>query len=110
MDGNGEAAEGDAGRVVRRIEPAVVDACRHSVFYSSGRYGSRDQAAHQEPRDAGIAVGEVELIGATIGVAGRRVAHMRGRAGIELQALEAGKAERPDIERRHRIDSDTPFA
>jgi hypothetical protein len=33
---------------------------------------------------------------------------MRGRAGIELQALEAGKAERPDIGRGHRIDYDTP--
>jgi hypothetical protein len=34
---------------------------------------------------------------------------MRRRAGIELQALKAGKAKRPDVERRDRVDPDTPF-
>ena len=43
-----------------RFEPAGVDALRHNVFCRSGQYGLRDQAAHQEPGDAGFPVGKAE--------------------------------------------------
>ena len=52
----------------------------------------------------------MEGIGGAVGVARSRVSHARCRAGRKLQALEAREAERPDVERRDRVDADAPFA
>jgi len=108
-DGEGGAAEPDADGIIRPIKRAVIDARSHDVFDRAAGHGLRGQAAHEKPRDAGVAIREVEFVRAAIGIAGCGVAHMRCRPGIELQALEAGQIKGPDVERGDGVDPDAPF-
>ena len=57
-----------------------------------------------------LPVGIMESIGTAVGVAAGRITHMRGGAGIELQPVEPGEAEGPDIERGNGVDPYAPFA
>ena len=104
------AAQPDAHRRLRTIEARIVHARGNGVLGVIARQASRDEMAHQEPGDRGIAVGKMEGVGAAIGVARGGVSHVRRRAGLEAEALKTGKAERPHVERGNGIDADAPFA
>ena len=69
-DGEGGAAEPDADGIIRPIKRAAIDARSHDVFDRAAGHGLRGQAAHEKPRDAGVAIREVEFVRAAIGIAG----------------------------------------
>ena len=105
------AAEPDAYRRLRPIEARVVDPRRDDVLGTVARHAVGNQIAHQKPRDRGIAVGKMERVGAAvIGIAVGGVAGVRRRAALEAEAGEAGKFERPHVERGDGIDADAPLA
>ena len=105
------AAEPDAHRRLRPIEPRVVDPRRDHILDAVARHALGNQIAYQKPRDRSIAVGKMERVGAAVvGIAVRRVAGVRRRAAFEAEAGESRELERPHVERRDGVDADAPLA
>ncbi len=88
-----------------RNPPLLCNVFRRIACHSAG-----NEAAHQKARDGGIAVGKVKKVGAAVGISRSRKTHVRATTGFQPHALEARQTLRPAIERRFRIDSNTPLA
>ncbi len=99
-----DTGQADAHGVPRPVELAVIGLGGDDVPGVSAGQGGGDQVAHQEPGDGGVAVREMEAVGAAVGITGRGVAHARGRAWSERQALEPGQVEGPAVQGRQGVD------
>ena len=101
-DGLAGVANIDAGRVEPdadilpvTVELAVVEWRQHHVVHAVAGRDVRQQRAHQQPGERGVAVGEVVDIGLP-----------RPRARRQPEAVEAGIAEVARVRGRHRVASE----
>ena len=95
-------ADVDAGRVEPdahilpvAIKPAVVERRQHHVLHGVAGRDIRQQRAHQQPGERGVAVGEVIDVGLP-----------RPRPHRQPEALEPGIAEIARVRGRHRVASE----
>ena len=75
-DGRGQP---DPRPVLPAVQHSVVERRHHHVFHGGSRDGARDEPPHEQPRDRGVAVREVEV----------RIALVR--AGLVLPAVLAAR-------------------
>ena len=87
--------EPDADILPVTVELAVVEWRQHHVVHAVTGRDVRQQGAHQQPGERGIAVGEVVDIGLP-----------RPRARRQPEAVEAGIAEVARVRGRHRVASE----
>src|SRR5437588_667291 len=94
----------DAGVDERNFDEIVKRVFNGVPWHSFG-----NQFANEQPRDGRIAVGKVKTRRTSGGVACRGITHARSGARIEIHSLKTGKAKRPTIEGRLRVNTDAPF-
>jgi hypothetical protein len=105
------AVEPQPDRRIRPIETAVIDSRRNDIFRGVSRNRTAHETPDQQARDSRVAVREVQRLRTARGrVTGGRIAHLRNGSPRQLHPLKSGELERPDIQGRHRIDANSPFA
>ena len=103
------AVKTDTGWVCWVVEAIVRDLRCNSVFNGVPWHSFGNQFANEQPRDGRIAVGKMKTRRASGGVACRGITHARSGTRIEIHSLKTGKAKRPTIEGRFRVNTDAPF-
>ena len=98
-DLDGRAVEPDPDRGIRLIEPRIVEARRDDVLHGVPLRHARDEGAHQETGDRGIAVRKMKNVGLPAPLL-PRLSPPPGKA----HPLKTRKAQR--LEGRDRIDAD----
>ena len=93
------ASQPNAHPLPLAVQLRIIQPGRHRIFHAGAGQRGRYQPAHQQADDAGVAVREMERVGAGAGITGRRVAHARRRTRSQPKTLEAREVERPHIER-----------
>src|SRR5690606_13940267 len=95
------AVQAEPDLLVRPVQFRVVDARRDDVFHGRTRYRARHQLPYEQPRDRGVAVGEVEDVGLVAPAAAARQGVLEARyaaaVGIALHR-----------NRRYLVHADTP--
>ena len=104
------AAEPDAHGRAGAVELAIVGARSDDVLGALARHRRREELAHQEARDRGVAVREMKMRGAPgLGVSCGGESHMRRSARLKIEPLKAREIERPHLERPDRLNSHSPL-
>ena len=101
------AVQTDTHRRVFLIQLGVVCACGNNVGRRTSRNRLRNQFAHQQPRDGGIAIGKMEKVSLRFLVGNGVPVHAFPRRRVEIHPLKPGSIESPRILRRHSIETDS---
>ena len=104
------AVQPDSYGSVLAVESAVINLCGDDVFSGVAGNGIRNQVAHQQPRNGCVSIRKMKTIGASIGIARRRIAHVGRGAGLQIHTPKSGQAQCPAVQRRLCVNVDSPLA
>ncbi len=96
------AAQPDTRRVLFCVERRVIETCRNDVCHGVTRRHARNELAHEQACDRGVAVGEIEVPARLRFATCVRVA--------EVHPRKPGVAFQPGHPGRQRVGTDRPHA